>query len=505
MRLAQIIEKCAVREVIGSRELDLSGLALDSRQLRPGYAFFAVRGAQSDGHDFVDAAIANGATAVFLERDIDCGPAVTRVLVDNSRVSLARAAQIFHGDPTRDWLVAGVTGTNGKTTITYLLEAMLVAAGHAPAVVGTINYRFGREQLPAAHTTPDPVELLQCLAAFRDAGADSLVMEVSSHALDQYRADGIDFKVGVFTNLTPEHLDYHVDMENYFRSKCRLFTELLPAGGSKAVINIEDSYGRRLAALIPEALTCGRTAQAKVRFRELELSLAGIHGRLMLPAGEVTVASPLLGDYNVENLLCAAAAGAALGLAPAAIEDGLAAVSGVPGRLERIENDLNAVVLVDYAHTGDALQRVLQAMRQLSPRRILTVFGCGGDRDRSKRPVMGEVAARLSTLAIATSDNPRTEDPARILDDVRVGLTRVYDQELNCEQARRADGCGYLVIADRREAIRFAVGLLQPGDLLLVAGKGHEDYQILAGGRIHFDDREELRAALRLREASCSG
>ncbi|MDT8441647.1 MAG: UDP-N-acetylmuramoyl-L-alanyl-D-glutamate--2,6-diaminopimelate ligase [Desulfuromonadales bacterium] len=502
MWLAQILEHCPVREVIGSREVDLLGLAVDSREVRPGYAFFAVRGTLSDGHDYVPAALASGATVLFLERDIDCGSSVTRVLVDDGRLTLARAAQVYHGDPTGGWAVVGVTGTNGKTTITYLLEAILQAAGRAPAVVGTINYRFAGESLPAAHTTPEPLELMSRLAAFRQAGADSLVMEVSSHALDQHRVDGIRFQVGIFTNLTPEHLDYHHDMENYFQSKCRLFNTLLPVAGGQAVINIDDGYGARLAAMLPGALTCGRAAHARIGFSDLELSLDGIRGRLCLPTAEVAITSPLLGDYNVENLLCAAAAAAALGLPPAAIARGLAAVRGVPGRLERIENDLDAVVLVDYAHTGDALRRVLETLQQLAPRRIVTVFGCGGDRDRGKRPVMGEVAASLSDLAIATSDNPRTEEPAQILTDVRVGLARVHEREWSREQACQAGGRGYLVIADRREAIRFAVARLQPGDLLLVAGKGHEDYQVLADGRIHFDDREELRTALRLRGAS---
>jgi UDP-N-acetylmuramoyl-L-alanyl-D-glutamate--2,6-diaminopimelate ligase len=347
----------------------------------------------------------------------------------------------------------------------------------------------------APHTTPEAVELLEQVARFRAAGARSLVMEVSSHALDQYRADGIRFRVGVFTNLTPEHLDYHGDMDSYFASKMRLFRELLPASGGRAVVNIDDPYGARLAALLPDAITCGRSAAATIRPEQLTVTLAGIHGRVVTPAGPVLLASSLLGEYNVENLLGAIGAGVALGLSAATIERGLARASAVPGRLEPVANKRGAVALVDYAHTGDALDRVLQALEALNPARILTVFGCGGDRDPRKRPVMGEVAARRSSIAVVTSDNPRTEDPLRIIEQIRVGVSAIYPREWTRDEAVAGVGRGYLVIPDRREAIRFAVGLLRPNDVLLVAGKGHEDYQILGTTRIHFDDREELRNA----------
>jgi UDP-N-acetylmuramoyl-L-alanyl-D-glutamate--2,6-diaminopimelate ligase len=307
---------------------------------------------------------------------------------------------------------------------------------------------------------------------------------------------GVRFAVGVFTNLTPEHLDYHGDMETYFASKRRLFTELLPAAGGRAVINIDDVYGARLAAELPGSLTCGLTAEALVRPREVRLSLSGIEGIIETPAGPFVLRSPLLGNFNLQNLLCAAGAGLALGLAPATIAEGLATATLVPGRLERVDNDREALVLVDYAHTGDALEKVLTTLRELSPRRIITVFGCGGDRDRRKRPIMGEVTARLSTLAVLTSDNPRTEDPLAILGEVRQGALRVHPREWSRQEAQAMAGSGFVVIPDRREAIGFAVSLLGPGDLLLVAGKGHEDYQIIGRERRHFDDREELRHAL---------
>lgn len=499
MRLSELLHGIPGTRFGSTADVEVTGLQCDSRKVVAGNVFFALPGLVHDGLEFVADAVARGARAVVVDRQCPLPDGVCGLLVKNVRLAMAQAARDYFGDPTRDLAVVGVTGTNGKTTITYLLEAILSEAGRAPAVVGTINYRFGNQQVAAPHTTPESLELLAQVAAFRAAGAGALVMEVSSHALDQFRADGIHFQVGVFTNLTPEHLDYHVDMERYFASKCRLFSELLPRDGGRAVVNIDDPYGRRLVERLPQALTCGQAADADVRPLQIEVSLAGIHGRVATPVGEVAVATGLLGDYNVENLLCAIGAAVALGLPAAVITAGLAAAPPVPGRLERVENELGAVLLVDYAHTGDALERVLETLQQLKPRRLLTVFGCGGDRDRSKRPVMGEVAARCSDLAVVTSDNPRTEDPARILADVCAGVAKIHPRAWSAVEAAAGTGRGYLVIPDRREAIRFAVAQLQAGDLLLVAGKGHEDYQILGTRRIHFDDREELRAALAAR------
>jgi UDP-N-acetylmuramoyl-L-alanyl-D-glutamate--2,6-diaminopimelate ligase len=504
MKLTQLLKSCPVQQVHGNMDLDVTGLHYDSRQVRQGDAFFALRGVVSDGHDFISSAIANGAKVIFCEESLEKTEQVTleridqitTVLVENSRQAMASVAAEFYGNPTQDMQVVGVTGTNGKTTITYLLESILKRAGLAPAVVGTINYRYGTDLRQAPHTTPEALDLMKQVCDFRDAGASSLVIEVSSHALEQCRADGVHFRVGVFTNLTPEHLDYHKDMEQYFTSKYHLFKELLPRDNGRAVINVDDTYGRRLAEMIPAALTCGRDQKADVYPENIDVSLNGICGRVATPLGTVEISSPLLGDFNVENLLCAVGAAVALDLSPQTIADGLASATGVPGRLEKIENDRGAVILVDYAHTGDALRRVIEAVQALAPRRILTVFGCGGDRDRSKRPIMAEVAARGSDIAIATSDNPRSEDPEQILNDVRSGLIKVNKREWSNAEAVAGEGKGHVVIPDRRQAIEFAVSLLQPGDLLLVAGKGHEDYQILSTGRIHFDDREELRKAL---------
>lgn len=495
MQLADLLQQVAVVEIRGPVGVEVAGLNYDSRRLQPGEIFFALRGQAHDGHRFLAAAVARGARVLVVEELPAEDLPATLVRVGNARSAMAKMAQAFYGDPTRGLRVVGVTGTNGKTTTTYLLEAILQAAGEAPAVVGTINYRFGASVHTAPHTTPEALELLAQIAAFKAAGARSLVMEVSSHALDQYRADGVRFQVGVFTNLTPEHLDYHGDMEHYFASKLRLFQELLVAQEGRAVVNVDDAYGARLATLLPAVLTCGRSAQAQVRPETLAVTLDGIHGRVSTPAGSVQLDSALLGDYNVENLLGAIGAAVALGVPVAAIERGLAAAAGVPGRLERVANQRGAVALVDYAHTGDALDRVLQALAALNPERIITVFGCGGDRDPRKRPVMGEVAARRSDIAVVTSDNPRTEDPLQIIAQVCEGVARIHPRPWTPGEAASGAGRGYVVLPDRRTAIRFAVSLLRPRDVLLVAGKGHEDYQILGTTRIHFDDREELREA----------
>ena len=505
MRISTLTDKLGTSRIEGAPDAEVTGLFYDSRQVERGGAFFALRGQLTDGHRFIDEALRRGARAIFLERDRPLPADVVKVLVADAREAMAQAAAVFFGDPTAAMPVIGVTGTNGKTTVTYLLESILRRAGKKPAVLGTINYRFDDRRIPAPHTTPEAVDLFGAIDEFRRAGADSLVMEVSSHALDQRRVEAVRFAVGVFTNLTPEHLDYHGDMETYFASKERFFLGLLASSAGRAAINIDDPYGRRLAAELPEALTCGRAEDAQVRPRQVELSLAGIEGVLDTPQGVVPLRSPLLGEFNLQNLLCAAAAGLALGLDPETVAAGLAEAPQIPGRMERIENNLGGLALVDYAHTADALEKALLAVRDLSPRRIITVFGCGGDRDRGKRPRMGEVASRYSDLVVLTSDNPRSEDPLAILEEIRPGVQRPGMEEMSEEECLAGDQKGYIVIPERREAIDFAVRALQPEDLLLLAGKGHEDYQVVGSRRFHFDDREELRQALDRREAeSCS-
>ncbi len=479
----------------GGQDPEISGLFYDSRQIKPGGLFFALRGEKTDGHDFIPQAVSAGAVAVLVEREVSLPPGVSGYIAKDGRRAMALAAAAFYGDPSADMLVFGVTGTNGKTTVTYLIEAVLRASGRRPAVLGTVNYRFGDIVLPSEHTTPESVDLLRTIAEFRRMGADAIVMEVSSHALAQRRVDGVRFDAGVFTNLTPEHLDYHGDMESYFSEKRRLFT-LVSQNGGVGIVNVDDPYGRRLAAEIGSVVTCGLGEEAQVRAKSWSLSMEGIAAEVQTPDGEFDLRSRLLGDYNLHNLLCAAGAAWGAGLSLAKVAEGLCGAPPVPGRLERIDNDLGALLLVDYAHTGDALEKVLSTLSELKPRRLITIFGCGGDRDRRKRPVMGEIAARFSDLAVVVSDNPRTEDPLAIIAEIRQGVVKVHPREWSRDEARDSQGRGFVVIPDRREAIRFAVSLLRRGDLLLVAGKGHEDYQIIGREKFHFDDREELRRAL---------
>jgi UDP-N-acetylmuramoyl-L-alanyl-D-glutamate--2,6-diaminopimelate ligase len=496
MKISALCDILVPRVADGPLEQPLTGLFYNSRQVEPGGMFFALRGASADGHRFIDDALARGARAVVMEEERELPPQVARLVVADARRAMALAAAAFFGDPTREMLVVGITGTNGKTTISYLLESVLRCAGRRPAVLGTVDYRFEDVRLPSRHTTPESVDLMRTIADFRERGADSLVLEVSSHAMEQRRIDGVWFDVGVFTNLTPEHLDYHVDMETYFAAKRRLFAELGERAPRRAVVNLDDAFGARLAQQLQDVLGCGRAAHAALRPDEISVSLQGIHGTLQTPSGPLALDSSLIGDYNLSNLLCAAGAGLALGFDTETVARGLTRTPQVPGRLERIENRRDALVLVDYAHTGDALDNVLTALRALRPRRLLCVFGCGGDRDAGKRPVMGEIAGRLADLVVLTSDNPRNEDPRVILAQVEEGLRRIHPAPCTSEQARLQAVRGYLVMADRRAAIRFTVSLLGAGDVLLVAGKGHEDYQIVGDRRLHFDDREELRLAL---------
>lgn len=494
MNVATLLDKLPIIAQIGPTDLTVAALCNDSRQARSGAAFFALRGLTQDGHDYIPQALQQGAKIIFMEKPVSLPVDCCGIVVTDCRKALSLAAAEFYGHPEAKLCMVGVTGTNGKTTTTYLIEAILRAAGKAPAVLGTVSYRYNDLQQEASHTTPDAIELFAALATFRQHGATAAVMEVSSHALHQYRVEGIRFDAAVFTNLTPEHLDYHTDMEEYFAAKRLLFAERLKPG-RRAALCIDDAYGERLVAEFPDAVTCGLAARAAVHPHEIKLSLDGIHGTFASPLGLLRIDSRMVGPFNLQNLLCAVAAGVALNLPPQAIEAGIAAAHAVPGRLERVENARGALILVDYAHTGDALEKALAAVATLKPQRIITVFGCGGDRDRRKRPVMGEIAARHSQLAIVTSDNPRTEDPQAIIAEIETGVRLIHPHRLSETEIRQGAN-GYLVVPDRRQAIRLAVSILTAGDLLLVAGKGHEDYQIIGKEKFHFDDREELRAAL---------
>jgi UDP-N-acetylmuramoyl-L-alanyl-D-glutamate--2,6-diaminopimelate ligase len=468
----------------------------DSRSVRPGALFFCLKGVRADGHDFARAAVRAGAVAVVAERPVDCSPAPL-VLVADARRAMALAAAAFHGRPGDRLVLGGVTGTKGKTTVTYLAEACAQSAGLPVGVVGTVAWRYPGQSRPASHTTPESTELQALLAEMVGAGTRMALLEVSSHALAQRRVAGLAFRAAAFTNLSRDHFDYHAGFEDYFAAKRLLFTEHMAEGGV-AVVNADDARGRELADGLRRAgqrvWRFGSGDDLELRPRRARIGLAGIEATISTPSGELEVRSPLVGAHNLENLLCAAGLALGLGLPLEAIARGLSGSAGAPGRLERIEaRGISA--FVDYAHTDEALAKALAALRALAPRRLLVVFGCGGDRDRGKRPLMGLAAGRGADLAVVTSDNPRGEEPEAIIAAILPGVEEAGLPRLTPELAREG-ARGYVALTDRREAIALAFAAARPGDAVLIAGKGHEDTQIVGAERRHFDDREEARRAL---------
>ncbi len=462
----------------GWEEVEITGIAHDSRAVEAGDLFVAWVGERHDGRSFAGQAVERGAVAVIAP-----GPtrpvSVPWLAGEAPRALLAPLAARLYAHPDRELVMAGVTGTNGKSTVAVLLAAVLDAAGRRAGLIGTLGYRLGGDSFPGERTTPEASDLFRTLRRMRDRGAAAVAMEVSSHALEQGRVAELGLDVAVFTNLTRDHLDYHVTMERYFAAKRRLF-ELLKETG-RAVVNLDDPYGRRLAAELPAALTYGE--HGEVRPLEVALDTQGIRGRVATPAGTLALASPLRGRFNLSNLLATAAAVVALGLPLDAVESALARQEPVPGRLEPVDRGQPFAAYVDYAHTDAALAAALGSARELASGRVVLVFGCGGERDAGKRPLMGRVAGELADVPIATSDNPRGEDPLAILAAVEEGLA---------ESGNRA----YRVIPDRRAAIRAAVAAAAPGDVVLVAGKGHEETQEVAGVKRPFSDRRELASAL---------
>lgn len=494
MELNKLLTGIKTEEITGSSAVQVKNLAYDSRQVQAGSLFFALPGVKTDGHDYIPQALEQGAAAIVCEHLPQVCPSnICFVKAANVRLAMAKVAATFYGEPTYGIPVVGVTGTNGKTTITYLLEAILKASGRSPAVFGTVEYRFNDYRISASHTTPESVDLMRMMADFRQRGADVLILEVSSHALEQHRVDGIHFDMAVFTNLTPEHLDYHTTLEDYFASKRRLFNELLDAG--MAVINHDDPFGRKLLADNTNWSSYGTKSITDVYPQQVVVGRNGIQGTFLCVDKILQINSGMIGDFNVSNLMAAIATAYRLGVDEQTISRGIASAPQVPGRLEKIDNQQDILALVDYAHTGDALEQVLKTLSKLESRRIITVVGCGGDRDPGKRPVMAAVAVKYSDLTVFTSDNPRTEDPLKILAQVRAGALAAGGNEFNeCKQVNSEKG--FVVVPDRRSAIEFAASQAQAGELLLVAGKGHEDYQILGTKKIHFDDREELKRVL---------
>lgn len=483
--LRSLLEGVDVPSGMPAGEQRILQVVNDSRKVQPGALFVAIHGAATDGNLFARNAAERGAAVVLSEAP---APAewpreIPWIQVHEARKALAIAAANFYGQPAKALRLVGVTGTNGKTTTTSLIDSIVRASGAKTGLFGTIAYHTPRGEHPAPNTTPESVDLQSFFAEIRDAGGSYATMEASSHALAMDRVWGCHFAVAVFTNLTRDHIDYHKTFENYFAAKRRLFEGTGAGAPDVAVVNTDDEWGKKLVGLGKKTLTYGLQNGADLRTKKFQLSFSGLNFTAQTPRGPVQVESALVGRINVYNILAAIGAGIGLGLPNQAIEAGIRNLKAVVGRFQRIDRGQPFLVVVDYAHTDDALENLIRTARELNTKgRIITLFGCGGSRDRTKRPIMGEISGRLSDLSILTSDNPRQEDPLKIISDIVVGMQK--------------SGGKYMIEPDRAKAIHLAIEEARPGDIVLLAGKGHEDYQIFADRTIHFDDREVARKAL---------
>jgi len=498
MKLSRMIEGLEVVSVHGDRDVEISDIQYDSRLVTPGCLFAALTGFTTDGHRFLPQAQENGASAVLVGKGVDVS-GMTVVRVADTRSALGRAAEVFFDAPSAGMFLAGVTGTNGKTTVTLILEQMFLEAGLVPGVIGTISYRYGDTSITPPHTTPQALDLIRLLADMRAGGVTHVTMEVSSHALDQGRAETCMFDTAIFTNLTQDHLDYHGDMETYFDSKARFFREIAGRGKETvSVVNIDDAWGERLASEIKRGLvTYGFKSTSDISVRSHQADMEGVRGEIITPRGSFTFASNLLGVHNIYNIMAAVGGALAANIPLPVVSRSLGRKIVVPGRLEAVERGQDFLVLVDYAHTDDALKNVISTLRPLTAGRLITLFGCGGDRDKKKRPLMAKAAARLSHQVVVTSDNPRTEDPDAIIADILAGFEGVDILRVEPDSHRwDMDYHVYTVLSDRREAIAFAVNRARTGDIVLIAGKGHENYQILGTKKYPFDDRVEAARCL---------
>jgi UDP-N-acetylmuramoyl-L-alanyl-D-glutamate--2,6-diaminopimelate ligase len=471
-------------QITGSADVAIEDIVFDSRQVKPGALFVALRGIHQNGNAFVPAAVKSGAAAVLTDSDLS-NAGVPVVKVADAMQALAPLAERFWDSPSKKLFMVGITGTNGKTTTSYLIEWILQTAGWPTGVLGTINYRFGKETRPAPNTTPFASELQRFLSHVATHGGKACVMEVSSHALALGRVQGVEYDVAVFTNLTQDHLDFHKTMDDYFTAKAKLFEGLTETTGKpfakRAILNADDPWSEKLRPRLQVPVwTYSVHGPADISVKSVHSDAKGSRLTVQVPGATFPLHLPLLGDYNISNALAAIGVGLSQGIPVETLRRALETSPGVPGRLERVEAGQPYTVVVDYAHTEDALRKVLDALRKLKPRKLITVFGCGGDRDRAKRPLMGEAAATLSDQVVVTSDNPRSEDPARIALDIEVGI-------------RRVGATHYQIVLDRREAIAKALAIAGRGDIVLIAGKGHETYQILADRTIPFDDRTMAR------------
>ena len=495
MRLSKLLMEVPAATPLDPGDPEIRGVVCDSRVAGPGDLFAAVSGVRSDGHDFLTVAAEQGAVACLVEKRREA-PGMVRVQVPDAEVALGLASSAYWEHPSRRLSLVGITGTNGKTTTAYLVEHILRSMGTTVGRLGTVSYAFPSGEVAAPLTTPDAPTLQEALARMVREGARAAVMEVSSHALHRRRVEGCAFSCAVFTNLTQDHLDYHSAMESYFEAKSLLFTR--HRGAAPAVVNVEDPWGRRLLETLTGSVVGYGLHAGDVRIDVKTLTAAGMEGTVFHPRGETPLAVPLAGEFNVRNVAAALATAWALGVDMEAAAACLASAPQVPGRLEAVPNSQEISLYVDYAHTPDALDRVLESVAPLTRGRLICVFGCGGDRDRGKRPFMAAAASRWSDLVILTADNSRSESTDAILDEIEAGMpsdwSRVEPEELG-------DGTFlYARVPDRREAIRCAVASAEPGSAVVIAGKGHETTQTIGGGTTRFDDREEAALALRARE-----
>ena len=502
MKLARLLQTIGLqKEFADAESCQIGSIHYDSRNVVPNGLFVAIKGLQFDGHDYIDDAIQRGAKAVVSQYPLAAGVPVFPV--SDTRKALAAIADAFFDHPSQELTLIGITGTNGKTTTAYILESILKKSGFTVGVIGTVNYRYNNKEFDNPVTTPESLDLQRILREMKADGVSHVVMEVSSHAIDLDRIFKCDLDVAVFTNLSQDHLDYHQDMQSYWNCKKRLFTEYLDQGRNPhnkvAVINTDSHEGRELI----EEVTCrcvgvGHATDNSVHPLVIDMGLRGINGTIKAATSTFPVQSKLAGRHNLENILCATGAAVALEVSPQSIEAGIASIVIVPGRLQRVAGPADRPVFVDYAHTPDALENVLNALKALKPDRLICVFGCGGDRDRTKRPMMGEISGRLSDLTIVTSDNPRTEKPRDIIADILPGLKTVCSLEYPPGEIRNGwQKKGFIVEPDRRQAIRLGIQAAKAGDIVVIAGKGHETYQIVGDRTLSFSDVEEAVKAIK--------